>query len=183
MSRCSRVYTAHISCSHVLYRERNDSDFKGHYAGSAKAALMAYISNPECPSGPGGVCGGLGRCEGEGTRRGDGECVCDPGYSGHLCQSCADGYYREKSSNDSIRACAGVTHSHCLQTLCGFYAILGHQKSTVSLSPRLSSLTACYHSCKKCAGPEDYKCLDCKPGWVLHDNKCVGACLQLFGSC
>uniref|UniRef100_A0A3Q3XH63 protein disulfide-isomerase n=1 Tax=Mola mola TaxID=94237 RepID=A0A3Q3XH63_MOLML len=116
----------------------NDSDFKGHYAGSAKAALIAYISNPECPSGPGGVCGGLGRCEGEGTRRGDGECVCDPGYSGHLCQSCADGYYREKSSNDSIRACA-----------------------------------ACYHSCKKCAGPEDYKCLDCKPGWVLHDNKCV----------
>ncbi|KAG7250187.1 hypothetical protein CRUP_008953, partial [Coryphaenoides rupestris] len=31
----------------------------------------------------------------------------------------------------------------------------------------------CYHSCKKCSGPQDYKCLDCKPGWILHDNKCV----------
>lgn len=36
---------------------------------------------------------------------------------------------------------------------------------------------ACYHSCKKCAGPEDYKCLDCKAGWMLHDNKCVGECV------
>uniref|UniRef100_A0A8C1AJT3 protein disulfide-isomerase n=1 Tax=Cyprinus carpio carpio TaxID=630221 RepID=A0A8C1AJT3_CYPCA len=92
----------------------------------------------ECPSGPGGVCGGLGRCEGEGTRLGDGDCVCDPGYSGVLCQDCADGYYREKSSNHTQPPCS-----------------------------------ACHHSCKKCTSPQDNKCLDCKPGWILHSNKCV----------
>lgn len=41
-----------------------------------------------------------------------------------------------------------------------------------------SSFIACYHSCKKCSGPQDYKCLDCKPGWILHDNKCVGECIS-----
>lgn len=40
--------------------------------------------------------------------------------------------------------------------------------------PRPPPCAACFHSCKKCAGPQDYKCLDCKPGWILHDNKCVG---------
>lgn len=59
------------------------------------------------------MCGGLGRCEGEGTRLGDGECVCDPGYSGQLCQSCADGYFREKSSNESAGACAGEPFPNC----------------------------------------------------------------------
>lgn len=54
---------------------------------------------------------------------------------------------------------------------------LSHSSSSsfVSLSPLCRA--ACYHSCKKCAGPQDYKCLDCKAGWMLHDNKCVGECV------
>lgn len=44
--------------------------------------------------------------------------------------------------------------------------------------PPHSHHAACYHSCRKCSGPEDYKCLDCKAGWMLHDNKCVGECAR-----
>ncbi|KAK6473844.1 protein disulfide isomerase Creld1 [Huso huso] len=99
-----------------------------------------------CPGQPGSVCGGLGRCDGEGTRSGSGQCVCDPGYQGSLCQDCADGYFREARGNQSQ-----LQGQPSQQAVC----------------------TACFHSCKRCTGPEDYKCEECKAGWILHDNKCV----------
>ncbi|XP_066553720.1 protein disulfide isomerase Creld1 isoform X2 [Amia ocellicauda] len=91
-----------------------------------------------CLAGDGGVCGGLGRCQGDGTRGGSGECVCDPGYAGTLCQDCAEGHYRHTPANQSSSICA-----------------------------------ACFHSCKRCTGPENYRCTECKAGWSLHDSKCV----------
>lgn len=32
--------------------------------------------------------------QGNGTRKGNGSCACDVGYTGPMCNSCADGYYQ-----------------------------------------------------------------------------------------
>ncbi|KTF82294.1 hypothetical protein cypCar_00036867 [Cyprinus carpio] len=143
---CRRLTDRFIKCEGLGLEQTANKNFGGGNTAWEEEKLAKYARSwayfcvcAECPSGPGGVCGGLGRCEGEGTRLGDGDCVCDPGYSGVLCQDCADGYYREKSSNHTQPPCS-----------------------------------ACHHSCKKCTSPQDNKCLDCKPGWILHSNKCVG---------
>lgn len=146
---------------------------------------MCACVHAECPSGPGGVCGGLGRCEGEGTRLGDGDCVCDPGYSGVLCQDCADGYYREKSSNHTQPPCSGESHEWmgikqnwgkikygCQSQVLTFSMTVIHKEDINCMICLL--FLACHHSCKKCSGPQDDRCQDCKPGWILHSNKCVG---------
>ncbi|XP_064309756.1 protein disulfide isomerase CRELD1 isoform X2 [Phalacrocorax carbo] len=58
-----------------------------------------------CAGGPRQPCSGNGRCDGDGTRRGTGLCVCSPGYGGPFCAECGDGYY-EASRNKSHLVCA-----------------------------------------------------------------------------
>ncbi|XP_007888454.1 protein disulfide isomerase CRELD1 isoform X1 [Callorhinchus milii] len=102
---------------------------------------------------------------------------CPPGTFGPDCSSCKDratkpcsGY--GKCDGDGTRSGTGLcdcehgyTGSTCLECADGFFEESRNESHLVCHE--------CYTSCKKCTGPEDYKCRDCKTGWVLHDNKCV----------
>lgn len=48
----------------------------------------------KCPGYPDNICGGSekGECEGAGSRKGSGLCVCNKGYDGELCDQCSRNY-------------------------------------------------------------------------------------------
>lgn len=33
---------------------------------------------------------------------------------------------------------------------------------------------SCPDTCRKCSGPENDQCVECRAGWTLHNNNCVG---------
>jgi len=66
---------------------------------------------PNCKSCASLKCGLHGKCQGSGSRTGDGKCECDTGYTGTRCNKCASNYF---GSNDSSclacdPACDGCT--------------------------------------------------------------------------
>lgn len=64
-------------------------------------------------------CGPNQHCHGDGSRTGNGECVCNEGYTGADCASCNQGYFLDKNSdfylNDSsFKATCKPCHRSCL---------------------------------------------------------------------
>ncbi|XP_055929454.1 protein disulfide isomerase Creld1-like isoform X1 [Argiope bruennichi] len=72
---------------------------------------------PNCIPCPGGVeepCGGHGRCMNGGTREQPGNCICNTGYTGVLCDECKHGYYQDKSSSSfSCKMCDKACKDYC----------------------------------------------------------------------
>ncbi|OXU28623.1 hypothetical protein TSAR_010928 [Trichomalopsis sarcophagae] len=65
----------------------------------------------KCPGYPDNVCNSNGKCKGSGTRKGNGKCTCDKGYSGELCFDCAAGFYQ--SFKDEKKLLCSPCHKAC----------------------------------------------------------------------
>lgn len=74
---------------------------KDHYGPSCKP----------CPGYPDKVCNNNGKCKGAGTRKGNGDCLCDKGYIGDTCLECASGYYESYKDEETLLCSA--CHASC----------------------------------------------------------------------
>ncbi|XP_048462373.1 protein disulfide isomerase CRELD1 isoform X2 [Rhincodon typus] len=102
---------------------------------------------------------------------------CPPGTFGPDCSSCIGGSTKPCSGygqcdGDGTRSGTGICNcdpgyagSICMECADGYFE---ESRNDTQLVCR-----ECYKSCKKCTGPEDYKCQECKVGWFLHDDKCI----------
>ncbi|XP_028679907.1 protein disulfide isomerase Creld1 isoform X2 [Erpetoichthys calabaricus] len=152
-----------------------------------------------CPGDPSMVCGGLGTCDGEGTRSGSGRCLCNNGYSGPLCQDCAIGYFRGSSSNQTQHSvctacyhacsrCIGPKEDQCLACKKG-WQIHNHKcidvdecgtelgrcpANTFCLNTEGSyECRGCDKACVGCMGSGPSRCKKCSKGYKMVGAKCL----------
>ncbi|XP_051874472.1 protein disulfide isomerase Creld1-like [Pristis pectinata] len=102
---------------------------------------------------------------------------CPAGTFGPECLSCTGGSTKPCSGygqcdGDGTRTGTGLCNcnqgyagSVCMECADGYFEELRNDTQLVCKE--------CYKSCKKCTGPEDYKCQDCKVGWFFHEDKCL----------
>ncbi|CAM9347503.1 unnamed protein product [Bubo scandiacus] len=130
-----------------------------------------------CAGGPQQPCSGNGRCDGDGTRRGTGLCVCSPGYGGPFCAECGDGYY-EASRNKSHLVCAecyracgrctGPEDSSCLRCKRGWVL---HEHRCIDIDECGTEMAHCRAN-QFCVNTEgSYECRDCSTACI----GCMGA--------
>ncbi|XP_047991451.1 cysteine-rich with EGF-like domain protein 2 [Leguminivora glycinivorella] len=145
-----------------------------------------------CPLHKNKICGGRGKCAGEGTRKGNGTCICDKQFAGVFCDDCAKNYYKasEDSCEQCHKACAGCSGdgpAACTACKKGWELQSG---TCVDINECLTSSSCkanqycvnhkgsysckkCHDSCKTCTDAGASQCTSCESNSVLWDGMCV----------
>ncbi|KAF0992879.1 hypothetical protein HZS_3711, partial [Henneguya salminicola] len=155
------------------------------------------------------MCSGHGKCIGEGTRKGSGECECEGNYNGSMCEKCSDNSYlgedglcqschqscADSCVNNTVEGCQGACKIGWTKGPDGICVDVDECSSnTHTCRPDQRCLNVpgrhycrnCYKSCLTCNGDEANRCLICKPGYVkTQENTCVDVdeCLENTHDC
>lgn len=155
---------------------------KGHF-GDACTACPKDKDNK--------ICGGHGRCDGDGSRKGNGTCLCRRGYSGVTCNECDTNYYYTNSNtceacHKSCEGCNGSGADACVACKPGWELKSGLCIDIDECSDSICdpneycantegsySCSECDLSCKTCMGEGPSNCTSCEPSNVLWIGSCI----------
>ncbi|KAK6635664.1 hypothetical protein RUM44_000918 [Polyplax serrata] len=152
-----------------------------------------------CNGYPDNVCNKNGKCKGSGTRKGNGQCSCNIGYEGPMCDKCSDTYYVSYKDENKL-LCSPCHHScqstcsqagpkGCVACKDGWYMNTEHgcldvnecfTKPDACNSHQFcinndGSYTCleCDKACKSCNGDGPDMCNECADGYYMEDKVCV----------
>ncbi|XP_066601795.1 cysteine-rich with EGF-like domain protein 2 [Prorops nasuta] len=154
-----------------------------------------------CQGYPDKVCNNNGKCKGAGTRKGNGSCLCDIGYTGDTCSQCVIGYYESYKDDDKLLCspchfacdglCKGAGPKDCTKCAKGWSMM--KDKGCYDINECLDeskfctkdqfcvnnegsySCLACDKACKGCTGDGPDMCIHCADDYYKNDNLCINS--------
>lgn len=149
----------------------------------------------------GQLCSGRGKCKGDGTRKGNGACQCDRGYSGKTCDKCSIGFYVATDTNSKeelkclpchracLDQCTGPERTQCLACKNGYVLHTEYGCHDIDECANEKALcrsnefcvntegsykcTKCDQSCQSCHGDGPDSCEECADGYVKNGEVCI----------
>ncbi|KAK2157627.1 hypothetical protein LSH36_188g10000 [Paralvinella palmiformis] len=160
----------------------------------------------ECLGGKDNPCQGNGKCRGNGTRSGKGDCDCNNGYKGDVCDSCTDTYYEEikndthticKACDESCKtSCTGPGPENCNDCEEGWILKDSgcqdidecegdpcEEDQFCSNTPGSYSCLSCNKACAGCSGPTALDCDECADEYYVDDKTCKACHISCDGGC
>lgn len=143
------------------------------------------------------ICSGHGRCDGDGTRNGNGSCVCNRGYIGNYCEECSKNFYATGGScercDGACEDCSSAGPTACKSCKSGWKLDSGKctdidecLTSSICKSDQYCfnkegsySCITCNDSCKSCIGAGPSNCTSCEPTYYLWSGKCITDSLRI----